>query len=124
MAGKILKETKDVSKKNKKNNEIEEENIYKIDLDNEKKIRTIEDDEDEIDEIFGNVNRWLTEDNLEENLIKEKEKNVKKKRLKKIEEGIRSSKVTKKASTKTEKIKVENEEEKEPEVKKAKTTTK
>lgn len=123
MAGKILKETKDVSKKNKKNNEIEEENIYKIDLDNEKKIRTIEDDEDEIDEIFGNVNRWLTEDNLEENLIKEKEKSVKKKRLKKIEEGIKSSKVTKKASTKTEKIKAENEEE-EPEVKKAKTTTK
>lgn len=123
MAGKILKETKDVSKKNKKNNEIEEENIYKINLDNEKKIRTIEDDEDEIDEIFGNVNRWLTEDNLEENLIKEKEKSVKKKRLKKIEEGIKSSKVTKKASTKTEKIKAENEEE-EPEVKKAKTTTK
>ena len=56
MAGKLLKETKDIEKMNKNSN-VDEDNIYKIDTDIN--IKKIEDDENEVDEIFGNVNQWL-----------------------------------------------------------------
>lgn len=144
MAGKLLKETKDIEiKKKKRNNKINDDNIYKIDLDIEQdetqnkmqdeiqsvekmtnydegqqlkenkkaktrktkakndidnNIRKIEDDDDEIDEIFGNVNRWLKDG---EDEIAEKKP---RKRLTKIEEGIKSSKATKaEKTTKTKK---------------------
>lgn len=144
MAGKLLKETKDIEiKKKKRNNKINDDNIYKIDLDIEldetqntmqdeiqsvekmanydeeqqleenkkaktrktkakndidNNIRKIEDDDDEIDEIFGNVNRWLKDG---EDEIAEKKP---RKRLTKIEEGIKSSKATKaEKTTKTKK---------------------
>lgn len=54
-----------------------------------KNIIKVVDDEEEIDEIFGNVNKWLTDDELEESVKAQK---AKKKRLTKIEEGIKSSK--------------------------------
>lgn len=59
-------------------------------------IIKIEDDEDEIDEIFGNVNKWLKD---AEEVIENKPK----RKLAKIEEGIKSSKTTKnnKETTKT-----------------------
>lgn len=145
MAGKLLKETKDIEvKKKKRNNKIDDDNIYKIDLDiaqneqgieqdvvqdveqlayydeeeqieeNQKAktkktsakakvksdsgIRKLEDDDDEIDEIFGNVNKWLKD--AEEEVIEKRPK----RRLTKIEEGIKSSKVTKtEKTTKTKK---------------------
>ena len=144
MAGQLLKETKDIEiKKKKRNNKINDDNIYKIDLDIEQdetqnkmqdeiqsvekmtnydegqqlkenkkaktrktkakndidnNIRKIEDDDDEIDEIFGNVNRWLKDG---EDEIAEKKP---RKRLTKIEEGIKSSKATKaEKTTKTKK---------------------
>lgn len=56
-------------------------------------IRKIDDDDDDVDELFGNANRWLKEESLDEN-VEEIEKKPKKK-LTKIEEGIKSSKVTK-----------------------------
>lgn len=64
----------------------------------EDNIIKIEDDEDEIDEIFGNVNKWLKD---AEEVIENKPK----RKLAKIEEGIRSSKTTKsnKETTKTRK---------------------
>lgn len=125
MAGKLLKETKDIENKKKKNNKkVEEDNIYKIDLDipqndqqsimqeelkdseqlekipkaktkakNDNTIIKIDDD-DEIDEIFGNVNKWLKD---AENEVIEKRP---RRRLAKIEEGIRSSKITKEETTK------------------------
>ncbi len=113
MAGKLLKETKDKQVKRKRQKkDAEEDNIYKIDLDNDNIIKVVDDDDDDADEIFGNVNRWLTEDNLEKNLktLKENEKKTRKKRLTKIEEGIKSSK---KAKT-TRKSKLEKETEEEP----------
>ena len=58
-------------------------------------IKVVEDDENDIDDIFGNVNRWLNEDELEENIKKQKEKKAKRKRLTKIEDGIKTSKKTK-----------------------------
>lgn len=58
------------------------------DLSNKNIIKVVE-DEEEIDEIFGNVNKWLTDDELEESVKAQK---TKKKRLTKIEEGIKSSK--------------------------------
>ena len=61
-------------------------------------IKVVDDDEEEIDEIFGNVNKWLTEDNLEENVKKQK---TRKKRLTKIEDGIKSSKTAKGTKTTT-----------------------
>ena len=65
MAGKLLKETKDKQVKRKRQKkDAEEDNIYKIDLDNDNIIKVVDDDDDDADEIFGNVNRWLTEDNL------------------------------------------------------------
>ena len=67
-------------------------------------IKVIEDDEDDIDDVFGNVNRWLNEDELEENIKKQKEKKAKRKRLTKIEDGIKTSKKTKTAAS-TAKIK-------------------
>ena len=67
-------------------------------------IKVIEDDEDYIDDVFGNVNRWLNEDELEENIKKQKEKKAKRKRLTKIEDGIKTSKKTKTAAS-TAKIK-------------------
>ena len=140
MAGKLLKETKDIEvKKKKRNNKIDDDNIYKIDLDiaqneqgieqdvvqdveqlayydeeeqieeNQKAktkktsakakvksdsgIRKIEEDDDEIDEIFGNVNKWLKD--AEDEVIEKRPK----RRLTKIEEGIKSSKVTKTEKT-------------------------
>lgn len=98
MAGKLLKDTKDVqTKKRKQNKNIDDNDIYKIDLDNDNIIKVVDDD-DEVDEIFGNVNKWLTDDNLEKNVksAKEKEKKNKKRRLAKIEDGIKSSKNVKK----------------------------
>ena len=141
MAGKLLKETKDIEvKKKKRNNKINDDNIYKIDLDieqneqdtmldelqvaepiinyaeeeqleedkedkkaktrktktkakSDKSIIKIEDDEEEIDEIFGNVNRWLKD---AEDEVTEKRP---RRRLAKIEEGIRTSKTTKEEKT-------------------------
>ena len=51
------------------------------------------DDDDDVDELFGNANRWLKEESLDEN-VEEIEKKPRRK-LTKIEEGIKSSKVTK-----------------------------
>ena len=64
-------------------------------------VKVVEDDE-EVDEIFGNINKWINEDEIEENLEKEKtEKKGRKKSLKKVEDGIKSSKTTaKKTATK------------------------
>ena len=64
----------------------------------EDNIIKIEDDEDEIDEIFGNVNKWLKD---AEEVIENKPK----RKLAKIEEGIKSSKTAKsnKGTTKTRK---------------------
>ncbi len=87
MAGKLLKETKDTEKKKlKRNSEVEEDNIYKIDTDiNVKKVE----EEDEVDEIFGNVNKWLKD--AEEEIEEKKSK----RRLAKVEDGIKTSKTTK-----------------------------
>ena len=91
MAGKLLKDTKDIeNEKLNKNLKIEEDNIYKIDIDtNDADIKKIPDDEEEIDEIFGNVNKWLKDSEKE---IAEKKS---KRRMSKIEDGIKSSKTTK-----------------------------
>lgn len=64
-------------------------------------VKVVEDDE-EVDEIFGNINKWINEDEIEENPEKEKaEKKGRKKSLTKVEDGIKSSKTTtKKATTK------------------------
>lgn len=64
-------------------------------------LKVVEDDE-EVDEIFGNINKWINEDEIEENLEKEKtEKKGRKKSLTKVEDGIKSSKTTaKKTATK------------------------
>ena len=116
MAGKLLKETKDKQVKRKRQKkDAEEDNIYKIDLDNDNIIKVVDDDDDDADEIFGNVNRWLTEDKLEKNLktLKENEKKTRKKRLTKIEEGIKSSKKAK--TTRKSKLEKETEEESESE---------
>ena len=127
MAGKLLKSTdeKQVKRKTRKK-DVEEENIYKINFEeenlenqekqqiepqNERKsrnknvIKVLDDEEEEIDEIFGNVNKWITDDNLEEDIKKQKEKKTRKKRLTKIEEGIKSSKVTEKSKKTTTKSK-------------------
>ena len=64
-------------------------------------IKVVDDDEDDdIDDIFGNVNKWLTDDDLEET-IKEQKSKTRKKRLTKIEEGIKSSKKSKTAKAST-----------------------
>lgn len=66
-------------------------------------IKVVNDDEDDdIDDIFGNVNKWLTDDDLEET-IKEQKSKARKKRLTKIEEGIKSSKKSKSAKESTDK---------------------
>ncbi len=101
MAGKILKETKET----KRNAKVEENNIYKLDtdmldtdkLDTDVSVRKIEDDDSEIDEIFGNVNKWLKD--AEEDIEEKKSK----RKLAKIEEGIKSSKTTKISKTKAKK---------------------
>lgn len=94
MAGKILKETKDIEKKKtKRNSSAEENNIYKIETDIN--VKKIEDDDSEIDEIFGNVNEWLK--SAEEEVEEKKSR----RRLAKIEEGIKSSKTTKISKSKT-----------------------
>lgn len=69
-------------------------------------VKVVEDDE-EVDEIFGNINKWINEDEIEENLEKEKtEKKGRKKSLTKVEDGIKSSKTTaKKTATKKTKTK-------------------
>lgn len=127
---KETKDTQTKRKKTKK--AAEEDDIYKIDLtlespeneddfkakdleseEKEKKtkakrgrksknvVKVVEDDE-EVDEIFGNINKWINEDEIEENLEKEKtEKKGRKKSLTKVEDGIKSSKTTaKKNATK------------------------
>lgn len=127
---KETKDTQTKRKKQKK--VAEEDDIYKIDLtlespeneddfkakdleseEKEEKIKAkrgrksknvvkvVEDDE-EVDEIFGNINKWINEDEIEENLEKEKtEKKGRKKSLTKVEDGIKSSKTTaKKNATK------------------------
>lgn len=127
---KETKDTQTKRKKTKK--AAEEDDIYKIDLtlespeneddfkakdlESEEKeektkakrgrksknvVKVVEDDE-EVDEIFGNINKWINEDEIEENLEKEKtEKKGRKKSLTKVEDGIKSSKTTaKKATTK------------------------
>ena len=115
MAGKLLKETKDTQpKKRRAKKDIEEDNVYKMNFDNENNnIIKVVDDDDEIDDIFGNVNKWLTEENLEENFKKireqEKEKKVRKRRLTKIEDGIKSSKNSVTKRTKTAQINLEKE---------------
>lgn len=88
------------------NNTKDEEKTKKAKRNNKKAntkniIKVVEDDEEEIDDIFGNVNRWLNEDELEENIKKQKEKKTKKKRLTKIEDGIKTSKKTKASTTAT-----------------------
>ena len=68
---------------------------------NKNVIKVVDDDEDDdIDDIFGNVNKWLTDDDLEET-IKEQKSKARKKRLTKIEEGIKSSKKSKTAKAST-----------------------
>ena len=101
MAGKTLKETKEAEKKKTRNssNAIEEENIYKIDTNDS--IRKIEEDDDEIDDIFGNVNKWLKD--AENEVIEKKTR----RKLAKIEEGIKSSKTTKTAKSKNSKKQLE-----------------
>ena len=127
---KETKDTQTKRKKTKK--AAEEDDIYKIDLtlespeneddfkakdlESEEKeektkakrgrksknvVKVVEDDE-EVDEIFGNINKWINEDEIEENLEKEKtEKKSRKKSLTKVEDGIKSSKTTaKKNATK------------------------
>lgn len=62
-------------------------------------VKVVEDDE-EVDEIFGNINKWINEDEIEENPEKEKtEKKGRKKSLTKVEDGIKSSKTTAKKTT-------------------------
>lgn len=126
---KETKDTQTKRKKAKK--VAEEEDIYKIDLtlespENEddfkakdleseekeektkakrgrksKNVVKVVEDEEEVDEIFGNINKWINEDGLEESVEKEKkERRGRKKSLAKIEEGIKSSKTTKKTTTK------------------------
>ena len=80
--------TKRVSKAKTKMSKSKKDTTQK-----EKNIIKVVDDEEEIDEIFGNVNKWLTEDGLEEKI--EKEKKTRKKRLTKIEDGIKTSKGSK-----------------------------
>lgn len=105
MAGKTLKETKEAEKKKTRNssNAIEEENIYKIDTNDN--IRKIDEDDDEIDDIFGNVNKWLQD---AENEVIEKRP---RRKLAKIEEGIKSSKTIKTAKSKNSKKQLEVSEE-------------
>lgn len=95
MAGKLLKDTKDSeNKKLNKKTDIKDDNIdniYKIDT-----------DDNEVDEIFGNVNKWLKD--AEEEIAQKKTR----RRLAKIEEGIKSSK---KAKTSDNKKKILNTEE-------------
>lgn len=125
---KETKDTQTKRKKTKK--AAEEDDIYKIDLtlespeneddfkakdlESEEKeektkakrgrksknvVKVVEDDE-EVDEIFGNINKWINEDEIEENLEKEKtEKKGRKKSLTKVEDGIKSSKTTAKKTT-------------------------
>ena len=127
---KETKDTQTKRKKTKK--VAEEDDIYKIDLtlespENEddfkakdleseekeektkakrgrksKNVVKVVEDEEEVDEIFGNINKWINEDEIEENLEKEKtEKKGRKKSLTKVEDGIKSSKTTaKKNATK------------------------
>ena len=130
MAEKLLK-------KNDKNNDIDTDDVYKIDFgqdaeiqenkkmnqeDSRKRtkkniIKVVDDteDDDEIDDIFGNINKWIKEDKLEDDVeeIKAKEK---KKRLTKIEDGIKSSK--KKTKTVENKVKKSKTKEKKQEEKK------
>lgn len=67
-----------------------------------KNVVKVVEDEEEVDEIFGNINKWINEYEIEENPEKEKaEKKGRKKSLTKVEDGIKSSKTTtKKATTK------------------------
>lgn len=90
MAGKLLRNTKDAGKMKKSKND--EDNIYKIDTDLDINVAKTEDEE--IDEIFGNVNKWLQD--AEEEIVEKKSK----RKLAKVEDGIRSSKKSNSASKK------------------------
>ena len=105
MAGKLLKNTEEKTLDNIYAMNFDQENLdqsfeEKQDLPktrnkkNSKNVIKVVDDEEEIDEIFGNVNKWLVDDELEENIKEQrnKEKKTRKKKLTKIEEGIKSSK--------------------------------
>lgn len=109
MTTKLLKNTKD----KKTINQIDEieDKIYKIDFDEESimkqevaneiapdknlnnkvnEIIKIEDDDDEIDDVFGNINKWLEND--DEDIDETQENSKTKKKLTKVEEGIKTSK--------------------------------
>ncbi len=97
---KTVEEPKKEKKKAKTSNSKrtkKTENIIKVIED--------EDSEEEIDDIFGNVNKWLSEDELEEKINEIKATKRGRKKTTKIEEGIESSKkkTTKKSTTKKEK---------------------
>ena len=146
MAVKTLKNTKEIKRKTKskeKENE-KDENVYKIDFEKEKKKKKNEllsmknkktkkisqnikkdEDEDDIDYIFGNVNKWLTnnEEIEEDKKVKDEEeidaaqiikKAISKKRTKKNIEEVEQkekAKIPKKRGRKPKKeLLVENEE--------------
>lgn len=97
---KTVEEPKKEKKKAKTSNSKrtkKTENIIKVIED--------EDSEEEIDDIFGNVNKWLSEDELEEKINEIKATKRGRKKTTKIEEGIESSKkkTTQKSTTKKEK---------------------
>lgn len=144
MAVKTLKNTKEIKRKTKSKENEKDENVYKIDFEKEieeeknellpmknKKTKKIsqnikqDEDEDDIDYIFGNVNKWLTNnEEIEDNeKVKDEEeidaaqiikKAISKKRTKKNIEEVEQkekAKIPKKRGRKPKKeLLVENEE--------------
>ena len=144
MAVKTLKNTKEIKRKTKSKENEKDENVYKIDFEKEieeeknellsmknKKTKKIsqnikqDEDEDDIDYIFGNVNKWLTnnEEIEEDKKVKDEEeidaaqiikKAISKKRTKKNIEEVEQkekAKIPKKRGRKPKKeLLVENEE--------------
>ena len=144
MAVKTLKNTKEIKRKTKSKENEKDENVYKIDFEKEieeeknellsmknKKTKKIsqnikqDEDEDDIDYIFGNVNKWLTNnEEIEDNeKVKDEEeidaaqiikKAISKKRTKKNIEAVEQkekAKIPKKRGRKPKKeLLVENEE--------------
>lgn len=144
MAVKTLKNTKEIKRKTKSKEDEKDENVYKIDFEKEmeeeknellsmknKKTKKIsqnikkDEDEDDIDYIFGNVNKWLTnnEEIEEDKKVKDEEeidaaqiikKAISKKRTKKNIEEVEQkekAKIPKKRGRKPKKeLLVENEE--------------
>lgn len=76
------------------------DDVYKINTDID--IKKIDENDDEVDEIFGNVNKWLKD--AEEEIAEKKSR----RRLTKVEEGIRSSKKTPKTESKKKTKKSDN----------------